>query len=75
MPFRIGEEDFFEDINLSQEQFYQKLGEDLQVSTSQPSPDSLMTLWDKVLQDYDQIIYTYEQRSFRKLPECYDDRQ
>ncbi len=57
MPFRIGEEDFFEDINLSQEQFYQKLGEDLQVSTSQPSPDSLMTLWDKVLQDYDQIIY------------------
>ena len=57
MPFRINDEDFFEDINLSQEQFYQKLGEDASVSTSQPSPDSLMTLWDKVLKEYDQIIY------------------
>ncbi len=57
MPFRINDEDFFEDINLNQEQFYQKLAEDASVSTSQPSPDSLMTLWDKVLTDYDQIIY------------------
>ena len=57
MPFRINEEDFFEDINLTQEQFYQKLADDASVSTSQPSPDSLMTLWDKVLKDYDQIIY------------------
>ncbi len=57
MPFRINDEDFFEDINLTQEQFYTKLGQDANVSTSQPSPDSLMTLWDKVLEDYDQIIY------------------
>ncbi|MBR4667877.1 MAG: DegV family protein [Butyrivibrio sp.] len=57
MPFRINDEDFFEDINLTQEQFYQKLAEDASVSTSQPSPDSLMTLWDKVLKDYEQIIY------------------
>ena len=57
MPFTINNEDYFEDINLSQEQFYQKLAEDASVSTSQPSPDSLMTMWDKVLQDYDQIIY------------------
>lgn len=57
MPFMINEEDYFEDINLTQEQFYEKLADDANVSTSQPSPDSLMTLWDKVLQDYDQIIY------------------
>ena len=57
MPFRINEEDFFEDINLTQEQFYQKLADDASVSTSQPSPDSLMTLWDKVLADHNQIIY------------------
>ena len=57
MPFMINDEDFYEDINLTQEQFYTKLGEDAAVSTSQPTPDSLMTLWDKVLQDYDQIIY------------------
>ena len=57
MPFTINNEDFFEDINLSQEQFYDKLAEDSGVSTSQPSPDSLMTLWDKVLEEYDQLIY------------------
>ena len=57
MPFTINNEDYFEDINLTQEQFYQKLAEDASVSTSQPSPDSLMTLWDKVLKDHDAIIY------------------
>ena len=57
MPFMINGEDFFEDINLTQEQFYEKLAEDATVSTSQPTPDSLLTLWDKVLKDYDQIIY------------------
>ena len=57
MPFMINGEEFFEDINLTQEQFYEKLAEDATVSTSQPTPDSLLSLWDKVLKDYDQIIY------------------
>ena len=57
MPFMIDGQDFFEDINLTQSEFYEKLAEDRSVSTSQPSPDSLMTLWDKTLKDYDQIIY------------------
>lgn len=57
MPFMINGEDFFEDINLTQDQFYEKLAEDATVSTSQPAPESLLTLWDKVLKDYDQIIY------------------
>ncbi len=57
MPFMINGVDYFEDINLTQEQFYEKLAEDAEVSTSQPTPDSLITLWDKVLKDYEQIIY------------------
>ena len=57
MPFMIDGEDFFEDINLTQAQFYEKLADDAKVSTSQPAPDALMTLWDKVLKDYEQIIY------------------
>ena len=57
MPFMINGEDFFEDINLTQDQFYEKLAEDATVSTSQPTPESLLTLWDKVLKDYEQIIY------------------
>ncbi len=57
MPFMINGEDFFEDINLTQSEFYEKLAEDAQVSTSQPTPESLMSLWDKVLKDFEQIIY------------------
>ena len=57
MPFMINGEDYFEDINLSQSQFYEKLADDASVSTSQPSPDSLMTLWEGTLKDYDEIVY------------------
>ena len=57
MPFMIDGQDFFEDINLTQDEFYKKLAEDASVSTSQPSPDSLMTLWDETLKEYEQIIY------------------
>ncbi len=57
MPFMINGEDFFEDINLTQSEFYEKLEGDADVSTSQPSPESLFSLWDKLLKEYDQIIY------------------
>lgn len=57
MPFMIDDEEFFEDINLTQEQFYQKLGDNANVSTSQPTPDSLMTIWDELLKDHDSIVY------------------
>ena len=57
MPFMIDEEEFFEDINLTQEQFYQKLGDNANVSTSQPTPDSLMKIWDELLKDHDSIVY------------------
>ena len=57
MPFYINEELFFEDINLSQEQFYQKLAEDAEISTSQPSPAEVMDLWEELLKEYDEIIH------------------
>ena len=38
MPFYINGELFYEDITLSQEEFYKKLAEDAEISTSQPSP-------------------------------------
>lgn len=57
MPFRIAEMDYLEDINLSQEEFYQKLNDDETVSTSQPSPDDLMKTWDTVLKEYDELVY------------------
>ena len=57
MPFFINEELFFEDISLSQEEFYQKLLEDADISTSQPSPGEVMDLWDKVLEEYEEIVH------------------
>ena len=59
MPFDIDGQQYFEDINLTQEQFYEKLTGDANVATSQPSPDAVMTLWDDLLknQGYDEIVY------------------
>lgn len=57
MPFYINEELFFEDITLTQEQFYQKLAEDAEISTSQPSPGEVIDLWENLLKDYDEIIH------------------
>ena len=56
MPFFINGELYHEDINLTQEQFYEKLGADSDISTSQPSPGSVMELWEKLLEEYDEIV-------------------
>lgn len=57
MPFYINEELFYEDITLSQDEFYQKLAEDAEISTSQPSPGDVLDLWEKLLEEYEEIIH------------------
>lgn len=57
MPFMINEETFYEDITLTQEQFYEHLAKGADVITSQPTPDSVMQLWDNLLQEYDEIVH------------------
>ena len=57
MPFIIDEESYFEDVNLTQEEFYQKLTEDADISTSQPSPESVMNLWEELLKNHDEVVY------------------
>jgi DegV family protein with EDD domain len=57
MPFRINGVDYFEDINLTQDEFYIKLNDDEEVSTSQPSPETLMKIWEKALEDHDEVVY------------------
>ena len=57
MPFMINEETFFEDITLSQEEFYEKLKGGANVVTSQPSPESVMEFWKDILKEYDEIVY------------------
>ena len=57
MPFFIDGELFLEDISLTQEQFYERLGADSDISTSQPSPGDVMELWEKLLKEYDEIVH------------------
>lgn len=57
MPFMINEETFFEDITLTQDEFYQKLESGADVVTSQPSPEAVMNLWKEVLKENDEIVY------------------
>lgn len=57
MPFMINDETYFEDINLTQEQFYELLTDGADISTSQPTPDSVMKLWDELLKEYDEIVH------------------
>ncbi|MCI8710277.1 MAG: DegV family protein [Dorea sp.] len=57
MPFFINGDMYFEDITLTQEEFYQRLLEDADISTSQPSPADVMELWDDVLKEHDEIIH------------------
>ncbi len=57
MPFFINEELYYEDINLTQDEFYQFLEQGADIKTSQPTPDAVMSLWDKALETYDEIVY------------------
>ncbi len=57
MPFTIGDRDYLEDINLTQDQFYELLSGGQDVKTSQPSPETLLRAFDEELQNHDEIIY------------------
>ena len=57
MPFFINEKLYFEDITLTQEEFYKYLEEDADISTSQPSPGDVMERWDQLLEEYDEVVH------------------
>ncbi len=57
MPFFINETLYFEEITLSQNEFYRHLEEDADISTSQPAPGDVTALWDRLLQDHDELVH------------------
>ena len=57
MPFYINEEMFYEDIDLSQEQFYEKLQAGGDIKTSMPLVGDVTDKWDELLKEYDEIVY------------------
>lgn len=57
MPFFINGETLYEDINLTQEQFYEKLSDGVDISTSMPLVGNVTDAWDEILKEYDEIVY------------------
>lgn len=57
MPFYIDGELYYEDIDLTQDEFYQKLTQGGEIKTSMPITGNLMDTWEKILEDYDEIVY------------------
>lgn len=57
MPFTIGNENYYEDINLTQEEFYKKLLNNDDIITSQPIVGEILDVWNKLLNEYDEIVH------------------
>ena len=57
MPFTIGDETFYEGINLSREEFYEKMESGANIVTSQPLPSDVMSIWDEALKTHDEVVY------------------
>ena len=57
MPFLINGEEYFEEVNLTQSEFYNLLAQDADVSTSQPNIYSILDIWDELLKTHDEIVH------------------
>ncbi|MBR5128390.1 MAG: DegV family protein [Roseburia sp.] len=57
MPFYVEGECYYEGVSITREQFFAHLEADKKVSTSQPSPESVMDFWRESLKEYEQILY------------------
>ena len=57
MPFFIDDKTLYEDIDLTQEDFYQMLKGNVNISTSMPLVGNLTDAWDELLKEYDEIVH------------------
>ncbi len=57
MPFVVEGECFLESVDLSRDEFYQKLVAGTKITTSQPSVGDVSDFWTEILKDYDQIVH------------------
>lgn len=57
MPFLVNGEPYLENVNLTQDGFYELLNEQANVSTSQPSIGDVTELWTELLKEYDEIVH------------------
>lgn len=81
MPFMIGEDTYYEGVNLNRDDFYAHMERGASIVTSQPSPSDVMRIWDKALETHDEVVYipmssglSGSCQSARMLAEDYDGK-
>lgn len=57
MPFYIEGKLYREGVDMSREEFFERLRKGVDVSTSQPSPAEVMDMWKEMLNEYEEILY------------------
>lgn len=57
MPVHIDGRIYYEGVDIDQEQFYAMQRAGAEIATSQPAPGDTTAVWDRVLKDYDQLVY------------------
>lgn len=83
MPVIIDEVEYFENVNITREEFFEKIKTCKKLSTSQPSPETVKKMWDDILVEYEKILYiplssgmsgTYNTVNSMSLLDEYKDR-
>ena len=57
MPFYVDDQCYYEEVSLTREKFFEEQNAGKRVSTSQPSPESVMEFWREGLKEYEQLLY------------------
>lgn len=57
MPFYFGEECFHENLTITRARFFERIESGEKVSTTQASPGELMEIWDRALEEFEEILY------------------
>ena len=57
MPFTIDGIDYLEGVNLTREEFFAHQRAGKSISTSQPAPADVLALWDRLLEEYETLLY------------------
>ncbi len=57
MPFTINDDEYLEEISITQEKFYEFLKTNADVKTSQPSQYTIEEIWNELLKDNDELLY------------------
>ena len=57
MPFLVEDKEYIEDKDCTYEEFFEILQQGKNVSTSQPSPATIIDTWDELLEEYDYVLH------------------